>query len=202
LRLPYVRFGIAPPSWINPDWARTIGLEERWRNAAFPVTLKNHAQDTRYHAYELPRRHINWDNSLAYLDAHDIEVRHPFHDLRLSGFLMGAAGEFLRRGDLKKYLLRQAIRGTLPEGVRARRDKANFSKIIVTAVERYFRERDPMKLRPVQMGWIDGAYIRSLQEEYAAWWQAGRPSPPPRALYNVVWTVVALDMWLEHAFEA
>ncbi|MCC7483957.1 MAG: asparagine synthase (glutamine-hydrolyzing) [Burkholderiales bacterium] len=75
--------------------------------------------------------------------AHSIEARVPFLDYRLVEFALGlpetckiAAGE-------TKRVLREAMRGTLPEAVRARVDKMGF----VTAEEVWLREEAPRRFR-------------------------------------------------------
>jgi len=58
--------------------------------------------------------------------AHSVEVRLPMLDYRLVEFLFGLANDWKIRGPLNKYLLREAMRGRIPEVVRARVDKMGF----------------------------------------------------------------------------
>jgi asparagine synthase (glutamine-hydrolysing) len=61
-------------------------------------------------------------NSMAF----SIEARLPFLDYRLVEFLFSLpASEKIRRGQ-SKYILRQAIKGLVPEPIRQRRDKKGF----------------------------------------------------------------------------
>jgi asparagine synthase (glutamine-hydrolysing) len=197
---PHLDFNYAIPPWIKPDWAQRIGLADRWRADAMPVDLPNYAQRQRYHVYTLARRHVNWDNVLALAGSMGIEVRHPLHDLRLTSFLMGAAGGVLQRDIQKKYLLREAMRGTLPETVRTRTGKANFVSTLFDAVSERFRERRPEDLLGVRMGWVDGAMLATAHQEHLAWRDAGFPRPVPKIFYSPVWFTIAMDLWLEHAF--
>ncbi len=200
LRL-HLDFSYDIPAWIRPDWAKRIDLADRWRQDELPVALPSYAQRQRYQVYSFGRRHVNWDNVLAYVDSQGIEVRHPLHDLRLTSFLMGAAGDLLLRNVQKKYLLRQAMRGTLPEVVRTRLDKANFAATLIDAVEQRLRERKPEDLLGVQMGWVDGKMIAAAHDAHLAWRDAGFPRDLPQIHYGSVWFTVATDLWLEHAFK-
>jgi asparagine synthase (glutamine-hydrolysing) len=53
--------------------------------------------------------------------AHSIEARVPFLDHRLWEFCAALPANFKLRGQTEKYLLRQAVRGALPETTRSRR---------------------------------------------------------------------------------
>jgi len=69
--------------------------------------------------------------SLLHIDdrasmAHSVETRSPFLDFRLVQFLFSLPPEYKIRHGQTKYLLRQAMRGVLPESVRTRKDKMGF----------------------------------------------------------------------------
>lgn len=58
--------------------------------------------------------------------AHSIESRLPFLDYRLVSLAFGLAPEWHMRGPWNKYVLREAMRGRIPESVRSRIDKMGF----------------------------------------------------------------------------
>lgn len=58
--------------------------------------------------------------------AHSIEARVPFLDYRLVEFIFAAPPEQKIRNATTKVILRNAMQGILPEGVRSRRDKMGF----------------------------------------------------------------------------
>lgn len=197
----HLDFSLDPPSWIRADWAKRTDLSDRWRQDALPVELPSYAQRQRYQVYWFSRRHINWDNVLAFVDSEGIELRHPLHDLRLTSFLMGAAGGMLMRGTTRKYLLRQAMRGVLPEEIRTRPDKANFVITILDAISERLREHPIEDHYSVQMGWIDPTLLVEAHAQFLAWRDAGsHAADMPRSPLNVLWFVLALDLWLENAF--
>jgi asparagine synthase (glutamine-hydrolysing) len=57
---------------------------------------------------------------------HSIEARVPFLDYRLIQFVFGLEDSLKIRGATTKYILREAMRGILPEEIRTRRDKIGF----------------------------------------------------------------------------
>ena len=100
------------PRWIEPDFARRTALGERWQEA----WAADHA---------LPNRdrmlHPTWPAIFAasHPGAHGLTVRvlFPFFDLRLVEHVWQVPAYPWRSA---KYLLREAMRGRLPEAVRTR----------------------------------------------------------------------------------
>jgi asparagine synthase (glutamine-hydrolysing) len=196
---PHLDYDLDAPDWLRPDWAKRIDLEDRWRQDALPVRLPGVAQKMRYGVFSLARRHVNVDNALAFTESHGIELRHPFHDLRLTQFYMGASGSVLRKDGQKKYILREAMRGTLPEMVRTRTTKAAFVGHTVDAIATMFRQRPPEDMISAKLGWIDPARIRQLHAGFQAWRDNGSTGPFPATAWAPVWFAVSLDIWLEQA---
>jgi asparagine synthase (glutamine-hydrolysing) len=58
--------------------------------------------------------------------AHSVEARLPFLDYRLVCLLFTLPAEWRLRGPWNKYVLREAMRGRIPESVRTRIDKMGF----------------------------------------------------------------------------
>jgi asparagine synthase (glutamine-hydrolysing) len=58
--------------------------------------------------------------------AHSIESRLPFLDYRLVSLVFGLPLNWRMRGPWNKYVLREAMRGRIPESVRTRVDKMGF----------------------------------------------------------------------------
>lgn len=58
--------------------------------------------------------------------AHSVEARVPFLDHRLVSFALGLPVDWKLRGPWNKFVLREAMRGRIPESVRSRVDKMGF----------------------------------------------------------------------------
>lgn len=189
------------PAWIRSDWAREIQLRDRW--AAVPLTaLPGFAQRQRHSMIASPYRQMIFDPILAMVARYGVELRHPFHDLRLVRFLIGARGDMLRRGSERKHLLREAMRGTLPEPVRTRHDKAHFSAPIIDALSVFFAERHPADLAVAREGWVDGVLLGRLFDELRQWRTCGLQGASPNGALAGLWFAVALELWLGNAFKA
>jgi asparagine synthase (glutamine-hydrolysing) len=198
---PHLQFSYSPPPWLRSEWARKIGLCERWRSDVPPMQLDTFSQQQRSFRYTAARPHVNVDNVLCMAAGKGVELRHPFHDLRLTHYLMGVPGGMLLRNGERKYLLRQAMRGTLPEKVRTRQTKADLSPPFVDALEEFFRETSVEELQCVKQGWVDGAYITRAFETNRRWYRSDRSRKWPTEVLGPVWSAVATEIWLREALK-
>lgn len=109
--------------------------------------------------------------------AHSLESRLPFLDHRLVEYVFSLPTHWLMHGGSNKYLLREAMRGILPEPVRQRRDKFGFPVPEVRWLYGDFRPHieDLLSSREfVERGQFDA---RRLLQEYrheADAWRHGR----------------------------
>lgn len=71
-----------------------------------------------------------------------IEIRYPFFDRRLVQFLLSVPEEQRWQNEWPKVILRRAMDGILPEPIRTRKDKAEFSSII----DSEFKDRQAGKI--------------------------------------------------------
>jgi asparagine synthetase B (glutamine-hydrolysing) len=68
---------------------------------------------------------MEWNNKIAAL--HGLDAAFPFLDRDLIAFLMAVPGEIQNRDGVPRALLREAMAGILPEPLRARTWKADFT---------------------------------------------------------------------------
>ncbi|HEV2289485.1 MAG TPA: asparagine synthase-related protein [Candidatus Acidoferrales bacterium] len=104
--------------WIHPDLAARLDLVDRQENGFSNSRENAHPVHPRaYASLFLPQ----WENMFEYFDAgttrQPVEVRYPFLDLRLVNFLLAIP---VMPWSFRKYLLRRAMRGLLPEAIRKR----------------------------------------------------------------------------------
>lgn len=80
---------------------------------------------------------LHWEdrNSMA----HSIESRVPFLDYRMVEFMMGLPPKYKMSEGITKRVMREGLRGVLPEKIRNRMDKMGF----VTPEEAWIKEHDP-----------------------------------------------------------
>jgi asparagine synthase (glutamine-hydrolysing) len=120
-----------PAPWVSPSvWARYE--QQRQQDEA---NLRQIAPDP------LARRLFQWiRRHNDYLPAHEeilaagLEVREPYTDLRLIEFLLACPAQDQMRPGVSKFLLREAMRGRLPEPIRTRRDKGRIARLLFRGI--------------------------------------------------------------------
>jgi len=121
--------------------------------------------------------------------AHGVEARLPFLDYRLVEFCLGL-GENLKLHDgWTKRVLREGMRGVLPEAIRLRRDKLGFA----TAEETWMREqRRELFLRLIEQAVRDSQGVLTP----AALVKARRLLDGSEPFGFLVWRFINFSAWL------
>jgi asparagine synthase (glutamine-hydrolysing) len=178
-----------PPPWIAPAFARRVNLQDRFTRRASPLRFPSLAQqgihallDSGYSALAKEA-----DNRM---EAHlAIEGRQPFHDRRLIEFALALPEEQRWHGDQTKYVLRQAMRGHIPDSIRQRKTKADFTCLTTEAFARENAEGVFETLRLAADGYVDGAAVRKMYDRYRHGdEEIGWP----------LWMIFAVELWLRN----
>lgn len=121
--------------------------------------------------------------------AHGVEARLPFLDYRLVEFCLGLPEEFKLSAGWTKRVLREGMRGRLPERVRLRRDKLAFA----TAEEVWMRgERRGAFLSLVEQAIAAAGGILTPAAQYKAVRMLAGTEP-----FNfTVWRFISFGTWL------
>ena len=124
-----------------------------------------------------------------------IEARYPFWDKRLAEFCLALPSNAKLCNGWSRLILRQAMQGILPNSVQWRRDKHDFTPLLLRSMLDYHRSM----LDDILLANRDndvGGYV-DLPAVAAAY---RRIAEPPQAAngYDVqaVWRTVALALWL------
>jgi asparagine synthase (glutamine-hydrolysing) len=138
------------------------------------------------HSMANPRISIaleGWWDALAVRGG--LEFRHPFFDARLMDFLLSIPSEEKRWRGATKVILREAMKGVLPEAIRLRKGKAEFSPIFATALDTM--KFDVSSLALVRNGIIEAERIARVVERRAI------QSTPLTSF--LLWHLAALEVW-------
>jgi asparagine synthase (glutamine-hydrolysing) len=148
--------------WIDPQLARRVNLIDRLQATpalpSFPTfaqqdVYKEAFHGTNVHALEMEERSDAWFG---------LEARHPFQDRRIVEFSVQMPELQRWRENQQKFVLRQAMRGLLPESVRQRGSKGDFTNSFHEAFSRLGGETLFDQLSIEQLGWIDGKRARKM----------------------------------------
>lgn len=105
------------PRWINPQLSAKLDLQTRWKEFYREKPLIHPLRPEAYQQMTASMWSYLFENSDPGETGFPVEVRYPFFDLRLVNYLLAIPPV---PWCLHKELMRQAMRGILPEEVRLR----------------------------------------------------------------------------------
>lgn len=189
-------YGNGIPSWINADFLKKTGVIDRIKSKQKFIRFPTRAQQ---HIYEALR--FGWNANIA-LDmverftAHfDIESRHPFFDRRLVEFLLAIPEEQRWSEKWTKAVLRQAMDGILPERIKMRKDKAEFSCVLNSE----YKERQYYKVKELiqksHIAALGVIHIDCLQQLFESYCNGKAPDNVINILEKILW----LELWYRPA---
>jgi asparagine synthase (glutamine-hydrolysing) len=118
-----------PKGWFTPAFLKGA-LKHRYRLATFERRF--HSAHARAVYVEARSKYqvqcMEWNNKTAALRGLDMSF--PFLDRDLIAFLMAIPGEAHARDGVARFLLREAMSGVLPDAIRARTWKSDFSAFV------------------------------------------------------------------------
>jgi hypothetical protein len=122
----------------------------------------------------------------------NLEERDPFHDRQVVEFAF-AIPEHQRSRNEGKFLLRQSLRGILPESIRQRNDKAEFSNVLAnTLITQEVRSWLSCP-RLVAGGYVNGTEVQRRYEEFSKMYSQG--SIAFQHIW-ILWMAFIVEVWL------
>lgn len=121
-----------------------------------------------------------------------IEYRHPYFDLELVEFALSLPPEMKYKQRTIKWILRKAMDGILPDKIRDRKDKAEFSELItqqIDAIDIGALLDDPYI---VKLGLIEQSLIDKYRKEY---------EDKTIKYIVILWTIINMEYWYRYNFE-
>ena len=186
------------PPWITTQFARRIQLAERLRKhntrRQFQSFAQEHIHNTLVSGWlsqgnESGNRLESWFG---------LEKRHPFMDRRVVEFALALPEAQRWRRDQPKFVLRQAMRGLLPETIRQRLTKADFSHVFVEAFQALGGECLFDSLTIASMGWVDGAQVREMYHEMTQ--RYARRDTGYISYVWKLWMILGIELWFNTVF--
>jgi asparagine synthase (glutamine-hydrolysing) len=182
-------------------------LYRRLLARAGPAELARHGRHEAHARTYVQRAMVNslrfgrLNPALAQMDllgAHfSMEFRHPFCDRRIVEFILGLPAEWAPLLLREKGMLRQALKEVLPDSVRERRDKADFTPCLERELR--FRQVDRVESL-IQNSRLAFLGLADRQRLYNVFRDYRRAASPDVFEQRAIETVVALELWLQ-AFE-
>jgi asparagine synthase (glutamine-hydrolysing) len=183
-----------PPRWIQKEFLGDAGAieppsEPPWRfGCEAQERIYRSLMTGRTAGYTLPA-------SDAMAAAFNIEFRHPFFDRRLIEYVLGLP-PFRAEFFAGKLLLREALRGTLPDSVRTRLDKTGFDPHVDRALSSQSGIIRSL-IRGSELAEIGAIHRKALEEVFEVYSrQAGQCSLRAGNPRNGIASFLRAEMWL------
>ncbi|MBL4844267.1 MAG: asparagine synthase (glutamine-hydrolyzing) [Planctomycetes bacterium] len=175
---------VQPDVFLSSSWARTW-KDEALDFSAAPASDQLSARLAHDVASAVLPALLRFEdrNSMA----HSVEARVPFLDHELAEFCLSLPDQLRLRGTETKLVLREAMKGILPEGVRSRRDKIGFRSApeltFGYAARHFSRLLEPANEHEEE--WFDTKGVRALFES------------PHRSINQefITWRVICTKLW-------
>ncbi len=178
------------PDWIAPGFSKAIRLQDRLSRCdarpVFPTQVQQGMYGTLVSAY----RTITHELDNQFEAHHGMEGRSPFCDRRIIEFSFAIPEEQRWRNDQTKYVLRQAMRGMIPDSIRLRRTKGDFTYLAGECFARQSAGETFQSLRLAADGYVDANAVRKLYRRYL---QGDQSTVTP------LWAILAVERWLNAA---
>jgi len=182
-------------AWYNTarlkgQLASQQSVSKRTFNSAHARALYGEAR-SRYNVLSM-----EWNNKAASM--HGLEIAFPFLDRDLVAFLMGIPGDMQTWKGVPKAILREAMRGVVPDAILDRRRKADFTDLINEGMERDYPQLVHCLLSEgmaVRLGYVRGDV---LGQELGRL-KDGLKSSDCRAAWSLS-GLLGLELWLQVFF--
>ncbi len=192
----FVRQGLRPSQhpWYASSLRRRV-LRRQWQRR--PLGLHQRTCHARA-VYEEARSPMHvlcmeWDAKAAAM--HGLDVAFPYLDRDLIAFLMAIPGEQQTHQGIPKVLLREGLRGVLPERIAQRRWKGDFTDVANATIRaEYPRLLQTLAAhqRVVAGGYVDGTVLKEQLERL----RAGLTADNCTAAWALS-DLLGLELWLD-----
>lgn len=181
------------PEFIAPEFARRIQLDQRMvarRHPLFSDHFRQIAYEGVRHHYTALLLHYEDTNNAEF----GIESRFPFLDRALVEFLFSIPREQKVADGFAKIVLRNGMRGILPDSVRNRTDKGFIDRRVDHWLGHQYKDmvQSVFSGRALtESGWLDMSRVQRMYRQYQVTGQ-GR---------FTIWKCFNLGLWLETFFD-
>ena len=150
------------PPWFTASFRRRAAARARARFFESPTIARAHAEQYYRHVTAGHYAHsVRCERALGGM--YGVDVRYPFRDRDLVAFLMAIPGEVVNWQGRPKGLLREALKGIVPDAVLARRSKADFTALENEALRNEHEQLAQLvheNCLAVRAGFVDGTALK------------------------------------------
>ncbi len=121
-----------------------------------------------------------------------IEYRHPFFDKELVEFALSLPPEMKYKKRTIKWILRRAMDGILPDKIRDRKDKAEFSELLLQQIDALDLDDLLNDSYIVKLGLVEQSLVDTYRKEY---------EDKTFKYITYLWIIINVEYWYRYNFE-
>jgi len=182
------------PPWLSPQFARHIHLTERLRLETVRRSGSSFAQEDIYRTLLNGWQSHGNEMGDRFSARLSMEERAPLNDQRIIEFAFAIPEEQHWRQEPSKFLLREAMKGLLPESVRNRRTKAEFSHTFAETLQTQGGSILLDSLLTEEFGWVQGGQVPSMYRAMIDLYSKGN-SQYADYIWPL-WMIFGIELWL------
>lgn len=147
------------------------------------------------HALVSPSQYTNMDANIFHVieKKYNLSFRHPFYDKKLVEFMLSLPPEYKYSKGYIKVLLRYAMEDILPEKVRLRKDKAEFSDVLRQQLEVLDLDQLFLDSKLLKLGIMKNSKIQKLLDSFK--------NKDEHSIVEL-WSIVNVEFWYQKSFKS
>ncbi|CAN1209717.1 Asparagine synthetase [Tumidithrix helvetica PCC 7403] len=178
------------PNWLNAGYLDQLGIDPQAsaQIAIAPLRSIRDLSRQQLTSISLPAL-LHWEdrNSMA----HSIESRVPFLDYRLVEFIYTLDDSLKIQQGQSKAILREAMRGIVPESIRTRQDKMGFVTPAIQWMRHDQREQFALELQKAIANLGEWLHPNILQQLFT------NAIDGKEGLHTMIWRTISFSRWLQ-----
>jgi asparagine synthase (glutamine-hydrolysing) len=181
--------------YLQPEFARRVALDDRIAPPAPDPRCATVTQNELYQWMSHGNLAYGQEIDARYHARFGLDARHPFHDRRLIEFALAIPERQRWRGAQSKFVLRRAMQNLLPDPVRARLTKGDYSATFVEAFDACGGELSFSSLETADRGWVDANLVLTTYRDMRRRFSEGDAGYS--AYTRRLWMLLGIEFWLK-----
>lgn len=175
-----------PPSWISREILKTVDLNKKISRPETAEKFQSYVQAATFTEVTKPYSVMKLELDEKAYAAHGLEIRYPFLDSRIIQFVLSLPRE-MRASGTRKAILKEAMKGLVPQTLLERKTKANHTSETDRAIDA-FAQKAPFRVSGLLGRYVSIENAEKLLKRY----QSGEKN-----LRFEIWFMITLDTLLK-----
>jgi asparagine synthase (glutamine-hydrolysing) len=186
------------PSYIRRGFVKRVNLQDHWSALCSQVPSRDLASVSMWRTLHDGSLIQSFESTQRSQALFNLEERHPFYDRRLVEFIAAIPAEQRRKSGWEKVILRRSMKNRLPEKVLLRQSKADFTHLVMGALNNVYGRIEHESWERLLNEFIDPGKLPDLKRKQNIF--AGCDGLPDGRQWNywIIWSTALWMHWFHH----